>query len=419
MGHSYTASVSIGTSLTGGDGPTLDLLIDTGSDMVVVTSTSCTAPECQQVADRYDSSTSMTCTPTVNLLTGSPRWVQSYGDGSVANGTLVEDTLRFISSPPPLPPQQSLSPQSQQQPQPQRVGRVVIPHQTLLVVDQPGLGLFKSYGPGVDGILGLNLQSPVINRTVIQNLQALDDTSFPLSSSSSSSPLGMGFMSLWLGTSLEPGQGGGLLLNAVDKIRFRGPIQWVNRGPSPYDWSIPLDRGILLVDSTTSNDTILDDSYNIPPTVTGPGAETSKSTTTVKKAPFLVPETDYSFAVLDSGSDGIYLQRFMYDAFFPQIPGSKQLDNGYWRVPCEGSLDLVVGIQGEIYRIPYEDWVKKPTETAAAADPKGLCQARVFGSSPGPILLGTAFLRQVYTIFDFSHPGQERVGLAALAKSSP
>lgn len=406
-GHSYTASISIGTSSTGGDGPALDLLIDTGSDMVVVISSSCAAPECHQVADRYDCSTSLTCAPTDNLLTGSPRWVQRYGDGSVANGTLIADTLRFISSPSPLRPQQ----------QPQRTGRVVIPDQTLLVVDQPELGLFKSYGPGVDGILGLNLQSPVINRTVIQNLQTIADTSIPLSSSSSPSP-GLGFMSLWLSTSLKPGQGGGLLLNAVDKTRFQGPIQWVSRGPSPYDWSIPLDRGVLLVDGSTSNDLILGDSYEnkiVSPAMTEPGTETTlKSTTTIKQAPFLVPETDYSFAVLDSGSDGIYLQRFMYDAIFPQIPGSKQLANGYWRVPCEGSLDLVLGIQGKLYRIPYEDWVKKPTETTAAS-PEGLCQARVFGSSPGPILLGTTFLRHVYTIFDFSHPGKERVGLAALA----
>ncbi|GJJ70112.1 hypothetical protein EMPS_02461 [Entomortierella parvispora] len=412
-GHSYTAPVSIGTSSTGGDGPTLDLLIDTGSDMVVVTSTSCTAPECQQVQDRYDCSASLTCEPAVNLLTGSPRWVQGYGDGTLANGTLVEDTLRFISSPSsPLPYQSTTRPPQQQQ--------VVIPHQAILVVDQPGLGLFKSYGPGVDGILGLNLQSPVINRTVIQNLQALEDPSVSLSSSSSfstpPSSSDMGFMSLWLGTSLEPGQGGGLLLNAVDKTRFQGPIQWVNRGPSPYDWSIPLDRGILLVNSTLSDDAILNDSpsEDISSVVTNPGAgETSRLTTIANKAPFLVPETDYSFAVLDSGSDGIYLLQFMYDALYPQIPGSKQLDNGYWRVPCEGSLDLVLGIQGQIYRVPYEEWVKKPSETSG--DPPGLCQAKVFGSSPGPILLGTTFLQRVYTIFDFSHPGQERVGLAALA----
>lgn len=420
-GYGYTASISIGTTLAGEDGPLFDMLVDTGSDMVVVTSTTCTAAECQQVPNRYDASASFTCQPNViNPLTGTTRWCQSYGDGSTANGTLMKDTIRFVSSSPASSSSASSSSQG-------GGGKVVLPNQTLLVVDQPGLALFKSYGPGVDGILGLNLRGPVINQTVIQNLQSLDATSCSSSSSSSSSS-SMGFMSLWLATSLEPGQGGGLLLNAVDKTRFQGPIQWVNRGPSPFDWSIPLDRGILLVNST-NQDGLFDEYDGDEEEGTFAGRDFSSSfsrvtgvttISTTATAPFLVPETDYSFAVLDSGSDGIYLQRFMYDALFPQIPGSKQLENGYWRVPCEGATDLVIGIQGQLYRIPYKDWVKNPSSTNNSSDPSlsmssSMCQSRIYGSSPGPILLGTTFLKSVYTIFDFSHPGQERVGLAALA----
>ncbi|OAQ30700.1 hypothetical protein K457DRAFT_136662 [Linnemannia elongata AG-77] len=137
------------------------------------------------------------------------------------------------------------------------------------------------------------------------------------------------------------------------------------------------------------------------------------------KLPYTLPMTEYTFAVLDSGSDGIYLQRSTYDALFSRIPEAKKLKTGYWRVPCEGRQELWVCIQGQVYRIPYHDWVKKPTaagntpEVVAEIGP-GMCQTKVFGSSPGPTLLGATFLRTVYTVFDFRRPGYERIGLARL-----
>ncbi|KAF9945192.1 hypothetical protein BGZ65_011044 [Modicella reniformis] len=243
-----------------------------------------------------------------------------------------------------------------------------VPGQSILVVDQAGLHLTKSYGTGVDGIIGLNLRSPVIESTVIQNIQKTE-IAVPVATA---------------------GKGGELLLNAVDKSRFCGPIRWSNRGPSPYDWSVLMDRGIQL------HDPITDTTF------------------------FTVPETDRTFSVLDSGSDGIYLRRPMYHALYERIPGAMQLPNGFWRVPCRGITELVFGIEEELYRIPYEDWVKKPNMTTSSSHVHwgggpGMCQAKVYGSSPGPILLGAAFLRTVYTVFDFSRPGHERVGFAALA----
>ncbi|KAG0230009.1 aspartic peptidase domain-containing protein [Mortierella sp. GBAus27b] len=392
--YGYTALISIGTypstpsSLQPSPWSSLfNLLVDTGSDQVVVTSAECTDAECAQIPHRYSCSASATCSQGVkNRLTGSPRWIQRYGDGTLANGTLVQDTLRFVS-------------RVNAGANPSDPTILEVPRQSILVVDQAGLHLTKSYGTGVDGIIGLNLRSPVIPSTVIQNLQKTGVTASVSSPSSrpayglssglgiSDSPFnGMGFMSLWLGKSYLPGEGGELLLNAVDKSRFRGPIRWSSRGPSPYDWSVAMDHGIQLHESTT--DTTF----------------------------FTVPETDHSFAVLDSGSDGIYVQRWMYHELYRQIPGAKQLANGFWRVPCKGTIALVFGINGVSYQVPYEDWVKKPNATASQASwgGPGMCQAKVYGSSPGPTLLGSAFLRTVYTVFDFSRPGYERVGFAAL-----
>ncbi|KAF9112084.1 hypothetical protein BGX27_004002 [Mortierella sp. AM989] len=396
----YTATFSIGTYNPEVEYSQLfNLLVDTGSDMVVVTSAICTDSESVLVPNRYNCSASLTCTPTQNKLTNSSRWIQRYGDGTIANGTLVQDTLRFVS-------EASSSPFTSRGSELSNnsgfasMAALKVENQPILVVDQPGLRLVKSYGPAVDGIIGLNLRSPVISSTVIENLQKAETMAtagvsllLPTSASSSTHSLvnqfnsGMSLMSLWLTKSHEPGNGGELLLNAVDKSRFRGPIRWSKRGPSPYDWSIPLDQGLLLRDPITA-------SY-IP-----------------------IPGTGHTFAVLDSGSDGIYLQKEVYNTIFERVPGAKQLSNGYWRVPCEGTMELVFGIEGKLYRLPYEDWVKKPNETAsnavsASAGP-GMCQARVFGSSPGPTLLGTTFLRSVYTVFDFTRPGFERMGFAAL-----
>ncbi|KAG0260346.1 hypothetical protein BG011_001947 [Mortierella polycephala] len=413
--YGYTATFSIGSYLPSSPmaqdqpelvnhGQVFNLLVDTGSDLVVVTSAGCNDPECEKIPHRFNCSASLTCAPTHNLLTGSMRWVQRYGDGTRANGTLVQDTLRFTSGHPQLT--QSATSSSILQ----------ISNQPILVVDEPGLRLFKSYGSGVDGIIGMNVGSPVIAQTVIQNLQNAEASSHFHSASfrpaypavndlsiQDSTSIGMGFMSLWLGHSLEPGQGGELLLNAIDHSRFQGSIHWTDRGPSPHDWSVLLDRGLMVCD-----------------TVDGLARKVSG--------------THQTFAVIDSGSDGIYLQRTIYNALFQQISGAIRLEGGHWRVPCEGATELVFGIQGKLYRIPYQDWVKKkPAASTTRGGKVGrggyeavddeeeedggteMCSCKVYGSSPGPILLGATFLRSVYTVFDFSLPGYERIGFAALA----
>ncbi|KAF9085530.1 hypothetical protein BGX23_009580 [Mortierella sp. AD031] len=415
--YGYTATVSIGTYDTPDQQHLFNLLVDTGSDLAAVTSASCTDPECLQVRHRYDPSISWTAAPTKNYLTDSPRWAQIYGDGTVANGTLVQDTLRFISS--------SSSSSSSDTSLSSTSPCLEVLDQPILAIDQPGLHLVKSYGYGVDGILGMNLRSTVVSQTLIQNLQRQE---------AQETGGQIGFMGLWLGKSLEAGQGGELLLNGIDTTRFEGPLRWMDRGPSPFDWSIPLDRGILLVDPSSSAEadafgpaarTWSASSSSFPLSFSTAAKSTTTTADTTTTMPFTLPMTEYSFAVLDSGSDGIYFQRPTYDALFQQIPQAKQLKTGYWRVPCEGgNLELWIGIQGEIYKIPYEDWVKKPTaagshpEVVAEVGP-GMCQTKVFGSSPGPTLLGATFLRSIYTVFDFRRPGYERVGLARLATPPP
>ncbi|KAG0307666.1 hypothetical protein BGZ98_010135 [Dissophora globulifera] len=393
-----------------------NLLVDTGSDLVVVTSATCTDPECALLRHRYDSTASSTSHPTRNLATGEFRWAQLYGDGSIANGTLVQDTLGFVST---------TDADTNSSTTTTAMTTIKLLNQTILVVDQPGLHLTRSYGQGIDGIIGLNLQSSIIASTVIQNLQRIEDAPVETPSSSSRSSSftpslsatsdltmpGMGCMSLWLGHSLAPGQGGELLLNAVDPSRFQGPIHWIDRGPSPCDWSIPLDRGIMVRRPEFSSWSSLPSS--------------SSSSQSFANLTALL-ETEQTFAVLDSGSDGIYLQKKIYDSLFQQVPGAQQLQTGFWRVPCIGTTELVFGIQGKNYKLAYEDWVKKPSnETRSTSSssssllrpgPKtllagggvlssGMCQSKVYGSSPGPTLLGSAFLRSVYTVFDFSRPG--------------
>ncbi|KAF8982576.1 hypothetical protein BGZ46_001041 [Entomortierella lignicola] len=359
--YGYTAAFSIGTYRCD-DGSSecnrvFNLLIDTGSDMLVVTSAEATDSESILVQNRYNCSASLTCSPTQNKLTNSSRWVQRYGDSTLANGTLVQDTLEFIAH----GSSSILSVLSDNIPNNSAIGNLKVENQPMLVVDRPGLHLVKSYGKDVDGIIGLNLRSPVIPSTVIESLQKADmietaNGENQLSVGNPSFNSSRGLMSLWLTKSLGSGQGGEILFNAVDRSRFREPIRWSDCGPSPYDWSVPLDRGFLLRDPLTA-----------------------------KYSP--VPETDHTFAVIDSGSNGIYLQNSVYNALFQQVPGAKQLSNGYWRVPCEGTMELAIGIEGEVYHIPYEDWVEKPDEaksgvnaTSTRSEEYGMCQARTMSS---------------------------------------
>ncbi|KAG0087492.1 hypothetical protein BGZ93_004882 [Podila epicladia] len=411
--YGYTATFSIGTypssiprssiprssahNTPPHSGQLFNLLIDTGSDLTVVTSAACTHPECLQVPHRFSCAASSTCIQARNNLDGTDRWVQGYGDGTRANGTLVRDTVRFVAD--------------GDGDGDGGAAAIELVEQPMLVVDGPGLGLAKSYGTCVDGIVGLNRGGPVVSPTVLQNLQRLEVTVGNVIANSGKGQegwrqggrqggrrgggggdgSGMGLMSLSLNKSLDPGMGGELLLNGIDPTRFQGTIYWSDCGPSPFDWTVQLDLGIM-VDAQ----------------------EGSRHDPLVA-----VPGTEQQFAVIDSGSDGIYMQRQTYHELFRRIPGATQLANGYWRVPCKGDTTLVLGIRARRYRIPYHDWVKKPktfsasSSSSTAGEP--MCQAKVYGSSPGPILLGATFLRTVYTVFDFSRPGYERIGFADLA----
>ncbi|KAG0030208.1 hypothetical protein BGZ82_007517, partial [Podila clonocystis] len=347
--YGYTATFSIGTYPSSFSAPNkpphpgqlVNLLVDTGSDLTVVTSAACAHPECLQVPHRFDCTASTTCTPARNNLDGTDRWIQGYGDGTRANGTLVRDTVRFVAD------------------DGGGDGEAVIElvGQPMLVVDGPGLGLFKSYGKTVDGIVGLNLGGPVVSPTVLQNLQRLEVTVGVLANSDKTGEgqgqggrgggSGMGLMSLSLNKSLEPGMGGELLLNGIDPTRFRGPIYWSDCGPSPFDWTVQLDHGIMVDAQEGSSHDPLE----------------------------VVPGTEKQFAVIDSGSDGIYLQRQTYHELLGRVPGATQLASGYWRVPCHGYTSLVLGIQGRRYRIPYHDWVKPKTSSTMGGS---MCQAKVY-----------------------------------------
>ncbi|KAG0348392.1 hypothetical protein BG005_011561 [Podila minutissima] len=402
--YGYTATFSIGTypsspSFSRSSAPNnnkpppgqlFNLLIDTGSDLTVVTSATCAHPECLQIPHRFSCAASSTCTQARNNLDGTDRWVQGYGDGTRANGTLVRDTVRFVAD-------------GGSDGDDDGEAAIELAGQPMLVVDGPGLGLAKSYGTSVDGIVGLNRGGPVVSPTVLQNLQRLEVTVGNVLSNSNKGRegrrqgggggrgSGMGLMSLSLSKSLDPGMGGELLLNGIDTSRFRGSIYWSDCGPSPFDWTVQLDLGVMVDAQEGSRQNPLQ----------------------------VVPGTENQFAVIDSGSDGIYLQRQTYHELFRLIPGATQLANGYWHVPCQGDTALVLGIRDRRYRIPYHDWVKKPKTSSASSSSstmgETMCQAKVYGSSPGPILLGATFLRTVYTVFDFSRPGYERIGFADLA----
>ncbi|KAF9580305.1 hypothetical protein BGW38_003107 [Lunasporangiospora selenospora] len=375
--YGYTASFSIGTppsnssdiDATEAFTKAFDLLVDTGSGLIVVTSSSCLDPECVQVQNRFNCQASVTCHPyhpptdmaksdagsemgdrktqdrigkqdQGGLKSDGSRWFQIYGDGTIANGTLVLDSVGFSLNA-SIEPQKSTTPLSPAIATQPKQEKVEVKNQPFLVVDQPGLFLFKSYGPGVDGIAGFSLGVPGIQPTLLHNLRALQDTRPDSSSLFTPTPSRRSFMSLWLreGDNFTRDHGGELLINAVDRSRFRGPIHWNMRGPSAVDWSVPLDGGIALAFPDPYNGT------SSVITLMAPSSFMSSSSTLSFSTPSTLSGTD--FAVLDSGSAGIYFQRPLYHALFESIPGARQQMNGYWRVPCTGSAELRIQSCGE------------------------------------------------------------------------
>ncbi|KAF9921840.1 Type I transmembrane sorting receptor [Linnemannia zychae] len=168
-----------GTILLGNDPPQpFEVVFDTGSDMIVITSDDCQGTHCDEM-DHY----------TCNSCTKTPySYNISYGDGTWGSGPIVADTVS--------------------------IGGLIIHDQQILDITQSGLDL-SSYGPGISGLVGLMPNSPVLNAVP------------PLMTIFKDNLLDMNVFSVYLAPSLEQNQGGSFLFGGIDSTKFTGSLNYI------------------------------------------------------------------------------------------------------------------------------------------------------------------------------------------------
>ncbi|KAF9904433.1 Vacuolar protease A [Linnemannia zychae] len=314
-----------GTILLGNNPPqSFEVVFDTGSDMIVITSDECQGTHCNEMA-HY---TCKSCTKTpysYNI---------SYGDGTWGSGPIVADTVS--------------------------IGGLIIHDQQILDITQSGLDL-SSYGPGISGLVGLMPSSPVLNAVP------------PLSSIFKDKLLDMNVFSVYLAPSLKQNQGGSFLFGGIDSTKFVGPLNYV-----PVSTASGVREGMWYVDA--------DNAFAGDSPVNG-----------YTTSPWL----------FDTGTSFIAVPTSFAEAFHANIPGSSySTTDGIYILPCHGTKSFGISFNGIKYEVPYSDYV------AAAGGGSSLCVSLVMPLGNYEMyILGDPFLRQVYSVYDFT-PGVSRIGIA-------
>ncbi|KAG0200544.1 Vacuolar protease A [Mortierella sp. GBA30] len=314
-----------GTIMLGNNPPqSFEVVFDTGSDMIVVTSNECQGTHCNDM-DHY-TCTSCAKTPwSYNI---------SYGDGTWGNGPIVEDTVS--------------------------IGGLVVQDQQILDIVKSGLDL-SSYGPGIAGLVGLMPSSSVPNMVP------------PLATIFNQKLLDMNVFSVYLASTLQPSQGGSFLFGGIDKSKFVGELNYL-----PLSTAAGVREGMWYIDA--------EEAFVGDEPVDG-----------YIESPWL----------FDTGTSFIAVPDSFAQEFHSQIPGSEYSEaDQYYTVPCTGDQSFGLKFNGTTYEIPYLDYI------ARASGPSSLCVSLVMPlRNFGMHILGDPFLRQVYTVYDFT-PGASRIGLA-------
>ncbi|KAF9573103.1 Vacuolar protease A, partial [Mortierella alpina] len=175
------------------------VVFDTGSNMIVVTSSECQGAHCSAVS-QY---TCHSCTNTQRSYN------ITYGDGSWGHGPIVADTVS--------------------------IGGLAIQNQQILALTTSGMDL-TSYGPGVSGLVGLMSASE-------------GSITPPIASILKEKLLDMNVFSVYLTPTLNPNEGGSFLFGGIDKTKFVGELNQIPistaQGVRAGSWSIDADAAFI------------------------------------------------------------------------------------------------------------------------------------------------------------------------------
>ncbi|KAF9168775.1 hypothetical protein DFQ27_003914 [Actinomortierella ambigua] len=241
------------------------------------------------------------------------------------------------------------------------LGGLVVKNQQILDITKSGLDL-SGYGNGVSGLVGLMPHSPVAR--AIPPLQTIYENKL----------LDQNVFSVYLTSSLTPKQGGSFLFGGIDTSKFSGDLNWVplSTAPSVREgmWYIEADNALA---GTTP--------------VAG-----------YKQSPWL----------FDTGTSFIAVPTTFAQEFHKLIPGSSfSATDQVYTVPCTGNTSFAVSFQGQVYEVPYLDYIAR----ASGGGPNSCVSLVMPLGNYEMYILGDPFLRQVYAVYDFN-TGASRIGLA-------
>ncbi|KAL4785746.1 aspartic peptidase domain-containing protein [Aspergillus varians] len=165
---------------------------------------------------------------------------------------------------------------------------------------------------------------------------------------------------------------GTVTFGGVDNTKFKGDIAYTKVAKSSIHWSIPLD----------------DVSVN------------------GKACGF----TD-KFAIIDTGTSYSLIPPKDAKALHALIPGSKQLSDENYLVPCNSTATVQFNFSGVGYNMSPKDYIGAHLESGDGCVSTLIAQA-VFGDDL--MILGDTFLKNVYSVFDFDN---DRIGFAQLPDS--
>ncbi|KAF9434235.1 Vacuolar protease A [Entomortierella beljakovae] len=322
----YTGTIQLGTPPQ-----SFQVIFDTGSEMIVITSDQCQGATCGTM-DHYKCETCTKTPYTYNI---------TYGDGTWGAGPIVADTVS--------------------------IGGLTIKDQQILDVTMSALDL-SAYGPHVSGLVGLMPLSPIQN--AIPPLQTIYNDKL----------LDMNVFSVYLTISTKNGEGGTFLFGGIDKTKYTGELNQVS-----ISTGIGSKRGMWYVDAD--------------------GAFTGD-----------IPVSGYTTSpwLFDTGTSFIAVPASFAKAFHANIPGAAYSEaNQVYTLPCKGNSSFGISFNGIKYHVPYTEYIgiggNITSECLSLVMPLG---------DYNMFILGDPFLRQVYTVYDFT-AGASRIGIAPVNVSDP
>jgi hypothetical protein len=110
---------------------------------------------------------------------------------------------------------------------------------------------------------------------------------------------------------------------------------------------------------------------------------------------------------IDTGTSYIFASPQRVKEMHSLIPGAESQDGRTWRVPCDSKTKLAFSFSGGSYEVSPKDWISPQNSN-------GKCTSNIYGIEivPGAWLLGDAFIKNVYTVFDWE---QKQIGMFNLS----